>query len=325
MPRKTAVLYSLCLCIAVCLFLSLGCTAPGAESLGSVSEPDENGFRTCVYKDVKRKFLLYIPENASKGAPLLFMLHGYGDAADVFADTTGMAAAANARGYAVVYPQGLGDPSDKTSAACWNFDGKKDGNDDVGFLTALAHYLQSTYGFNKKATFVTGFSNGAFMTYRLAGDAPKTFRAVASVSGTMGMTTWKERMGKAGAAILQITGTKDDLVGRARSARRRGGDRLLEGGKRPWRRGNRTAFPADVAFALRQRKARQSALEYRDRKRAARLAAGVVFRRRRQRGHTGFLRRGTGHKIEAKKRAQITNPHLRSARTVVILLGYVIL
>lgn len=212
MPRKTAVLYSLCLCIAVCLFLSLGCTAPGAESLGSVSEPDENGFRTCVYKDVKRKFLLYIPENASKGAPLLFMLHGYGDAADVFADTTGMAAAANARGYAVVYPQGQGDPSDKTSAACWNFDGKKDGNDDVGFLTALARYLQSTYGFDKKATFVTGFSNGAFMTYRLAGDAPKTFRAVASVSGTMGMTTWKERMGKAGAAILQITGTKDDLV-----------------------------------------------------------------------------------------------------------------
>lgn len=211
MVRKPAAIFTLCACIAVCALLALGCAAPGADALSSVSEPDENGYYTCEYNGVKRKFLLFAPD-AQKGAPLLIMLHGYGDAADVFAETTGMASAANARGYAVVYPQGLRDPSDKTSAACWNYDGKAEGNDDVGFLSALARYLQRTYGFDKKAAFVTGFSNGAFMTYRLAHDAQDTFRAVASVSGTMGMTTWKERMGKAGAAILQITGTKDDLV-----------------------------------------------------------------------------------------------------------------
>ncbi len=211
MVRKPAAIFTLCACIAVCALLALGCAAPGADALSSVSEPDENGYYTCEYNGVKRKFLLFAPD-AQKGAPLLIMLHGYGDAADVFAETTGMASAANARGYAVVYPQGLRDPSDKTSAACWNYDGKAEGNDDVGFLSALARYLQRTYGFDKKAAFVTGFSNGAFMTYRLAHDAQDTFRAVASVSGTMGMTTWKERDAKACAAVLQITGTKDDLV-----------------------------------------------------------------------------------------------------------------
>lgn len=171
-----------------------------------------DGMYSCVYDGVERKFLLFMPSASMQGAPLMFMLHGYSGSPASFAESTGMNETAEEYGFAVVYPQGRRDPGDSTGGNGWNSGLKSTGNDDVGFLAALANYLTETYGFEKDAVFAAGFSNGAFMMYRLATKASDTFKAVASVSGAMSGGAWEERSKKASIGILQINGTDDEVI-----------------------------------------------------------------------------------------------------------------
>ena len=189
-----------------------GLPAPEASAspLSNVSLGGD-GYYTCDYNGEKRKFILYVPESAGEGAPLVLMMHGYAGTSKSFMQDTGMNAAADKYGYAVAYPQGIPDKESK-GGACWNSGLKSSGNDDIGFLVSLAKYLQRTYGFSEKHTFAAGLSNGAFMSYKLACGASKTFRAVASVAGTMSRGAWEQRRGAASVGILQINGTKDEAV-----------------------------------------------------------------------------------------------------------------
>jgi polyhydroxybutyrate depolymerase len=196
------------------LIMLFGCSASQktAYALTNVSEPDDNGYIKCDYNGIERKFILYTPEAIGENAPLVFMLHGYSGSAKSFMNNTGMNTVAEKYGYAVVYPQGIPDKANSTGGACWNSGLTNSANDDAGFLVALAGFLQQTYGFNKNETFAAGFSNGAFMMYKLAVQAPDTFRAVASVSGSMSGGAWEARKDSTSVGILQINGTDDSVV-----------------------------------------------------------------------------------------------------------------
>jgi poly(3-hydroxybutyrate) depolymerase len=193
------------------LFLLVGCGTT-ASAISQVSEPDENGYITCDYNGVIRKFVLYVPEVIEENTPLVFMLHGYSGNSKSFMNDTGMNSEAEKFGFAVVYPQGIPDKANSTGGACWNSGLTNAANDDTGFLVALAEFLQQTYGFNSASTFAAGFSNGAFMMYKLAVTAPETFRTVASVSGAMSGGAWDERKTSTSVGILQINGTEDSVV-----------------------------------------------------------------------------------------------------------------
>ena len=189
-----------------------GCSAtPRVTALADVTEPNDEGYYQCLYGDVVREFTLYVPDGAGENSPLIFMLHGYGDSSNKFAASTGMNVQADKYGFVVVYPQGIQSPLDKTGASGWNNGLDKNGNDDAGFLISLAQYLQKTYGYSKKYTFVSGFSNGAFMAYTLAASAPSTFSAVASVAGTMNASAWEVKT-NVPLSVLQINGTRDEMV-----------------------------------------------------------------------------------------------------------------
>lgn len=193
--------------------LILGCGVQETVAvITDVSQPNGDGYYTCDYNGIERKYMLYTPEGVGENSPLVFMLHGYLSNSKNFMDYTDMNTAAEKYGYAVVYPQGIRDPANSTGGACWNSGLTDSGNDDAGFLVALARYLQQTYGFNSSGTFAAGFSNGAFMMYKLACEAPDTFRAVASVAGAMSGGAWNERSDSASIGILQINGTNDSVV-----------------------------------------------------------------------------------------------------------------
>lgn len=203
---------------------------------------------TCTYCGNKRSFILCLPENAggelqtnasianfggglqtnasvansggglqtnasvSNPTPtsLILMLHGYGSNGESFQLQTHFDGQAAAHGYAVAYVDGTGDPEDKTSAAGWNSGIKDSPKDDIGFLSSLASALQEKYGFSDKV-FAAGFSNGAFMIHRLALETEK-FTAVASVAGFCPLKVWENRPEQIKTGILQINGTKDDVV-----------------------------------------------------------------------------------------------------------------
>ena len=102
-----------------------------------------------------------------KNSPVVFMLHGYGSNAENFKELTHFEKEALPRGYSVVYVS--------SSAAGWGSGAGLDKSDDVKALCQLAKKLQKEFHFDKKRTYVAGFSNGGFMSHRIAVQGKGTF------------------------------------------------------------------------------------------------------------------------------------------------------
>ena len=169
--------------------------------------------------EVDRRYLIYRPKDLPDNAPLVFFLHGYrGDARGYM--ELGMNRVADTNGFAVCYPQG---EKDRKGIPHWNARLKISKVDDIGFLSALAVYLQSTYKLDPKKTFACGISNGGFMSYTLVAEKPEVFKAAASVIGTMSGFTWKHRDQIKPVPILQISGLNDEIVPYDGSMSPRGG------------------------------------------------------------------------------------------------------
>jgi polyhydroxybutyrate depolymerase len=129
----------------------------------------------------ERNYLLHVPPSydAQTPVPLLLMLHGRGGDGERISALTGFSKMADEKNFIVLYPDGLDNQ--------WNYTRDVPGynnmtQDDTGFLLALLDEVSSQYSIDEKRIYVAGFSNGGFMTQRLACDAPERFAAFASVS-----------------------------------------------------------------------------------------------------------------------------------------------
>lgn len=198
----TAVLTVILLCFAGCFSTRY--------SLENISETTPNHF-VCIHDGVKHDFIVDTPENG-EGSSLVIMLPGSGGTAESFRQSTLFHETACPNGYTVVYVTGAPNPKDSSSATSWNHNGRKDSNDDVGFLKTLALFIQDKYHTDPNRCFAAGFSNGAFMCHRLALEASDTFSAVISVAGTISDNTWNSRPKDCKASLLQIAGEKDDVI-----------------------------------------------------------------------------------------------------------------
>ncbi|MBU1020621.1 MAG: prolyl oligopeptidase family serine peptidase, partial [Firmicutes bacterium] len=78
--------------------------------------------------------------------------------------------------------------------------------------TSLVKSLQKEYQLHQNNTFVTGISNGGFMTYSLALHTPSLFAAYAPVIGTMSGKDWMERTYQNPVPIIHICGLDDEVV-----------------------------------------------------------------------------------------------------------------
>jgi polyhydroxybutyrate depolymerase len=124
--------------------------------------------------------------------PLVVMLHGAGGSASWAAGETGWSAKANLEGFIVVYPEAIPPRPDKpskflTNPQRWNdgspFDRGSPEPDDVLFLRTLIESLASHRLVDARRIFVTGFSNGAGMTFRIAAALADRIAAIAPVAG----------------------------------------------------------------------------------------------------------------------------------------------
>ena len=149
------------------------------------------------------EYIVELPEDA-KNVPVVFMLHGYGSNATNFKQDTHFEEEALPRGYAVVYVSSL--------SAGWSSGAGLDKSDDVKALCQLAKKLQKEFHFDKDRMYVAGFSNGGFMSHRLAVQGKGTFSACISVAGDMSKSVWIRRKAKTKISFFQITGEKDDAV-----------------------------------------------------------------------------------------------------------------
>jgi polyhydroxybutyrate depolymerase len=161
-----------------------------------------------IVDGLKREFITYLPGDINKTdkLPVIISLHGrLGTAAGQmkFADFKPIA---DREKIIIVCPQGI-DHS-------WN-DGRgtpanTKGINDVKFIDQLITYITSTYNADAGRIYVTGMSNGGFMTSRLACELNNRIAAIAVVAASM-----DEDMGyqpSKSIPAMYIQGTKDPLV-----------------------------------------------------------------------------------------------------------------
>lgn len=153
----------------------------------------------------------YLLTRASEEEPLptIVVLHGGGGSAKQMRRYAGFDDVAGARGFNVVYPDGVDSH--------WN-DGRetevstahREGVDDVGFLDALVTELVESGVALDGEVFVTGISNGGMMTVRAACELSSRLRGAAVVAGNQpaSMACLPENP----LAISFLHGTADPLV-----------------------------------------------------------------------------------------------------------------
>ncbi|MEX2205699.1 MAG: PHB depolymerase family esterase, partial [Myxococcota bacterium] len=118
--------------------------------------------------------------------PLLFAFHGGGGNASGFQAYAGLDAPADARGFAVVYPNGSGRFAKRLLT--WNAGdccayAQQHEADDVGFALAILADLARDLPLDRTRVYATGHSNGGMMSYRLAAEAATRIAAIAPVAG----------------------------------------------------------------------------------------------------------------------------------------------
>ncbi len=133
-----------------------------------------------------RSYILFPAEEKSTSAerpPLIVMLHGCGQSADQFAETTRMANRAAASGCWLVFPE----QSDRSHAGrCWQWFEPEHQRRDAGepaILAGLAKSIARRFKLDTKRLFVAGLSAGGAMAVVLGRTYPDVFRGVAAYAG----------------------------------------------------------------------------------------------------------------------------------------------
>ncbi|CPR11982.1 LpqC protein [Mycobacterium bohemicum DSM 44277] len=190
-------------CAAICAAspaLLAGC---GARHVSASSARDIAG--TFRADGMDRTYRLHVPPGNPVG--LVLSLHGGGGTGVGQQGLTDFDAVADAHALLVAYPDGYdkswadgrgASPADRRHV------------DDAGFLVALAGRLATDYGVPAGHVFVTGMSNGAFMSNRLACEHADAFAAVAAVAGTLGAGVGCNPSRPV--SVLAAHGTADPLV-----------------------------------------------------------------------------------------------------------------
>lgn len=131
---------------------------------------------------LKRTFLVHLaPSYGKQPQPLIIGYHGYSWTVQLMERNTRLNTEADSAGFVVVYPQGVDSPPS------WNAGvgayGPTGDADDIQFTRDLLSYMEKNYCVDAHRVYITGFSLGGGMAYRVACTLSDQIAAVATVSG----------------------------------------------------------------------------------------------------------------------------------------------
>ena len=131
---------------------------------------------------LKRTFLVHLaPSYGSQLQPIVINYHGYDNTAQRTAQHTNMGAEADKAGFILVFPQAVDSPP-SWDAGIGHY-GPTGDADDVQFTRDLISYLENNYCVDTHRIYVTGYSEGGGMVYRLACELSQQVAAFATVEG----------------------------------------------------------------------------------------------------------------------------------------------
>lgn len=164
---------------------------------------------------IKRDFLIHLPQSysESEALPLIIALHGGGGNAKDMEKLTedGFNKLADDENFIVVYPDGIGRHWNDGRNLSFYYTQKENIN-DVKFISELIDYMVEKYNVNPLRVYVTGMSNGALMTYRLAYELSNKIAAVAPVDGSIPLNIYLNETPTAPIPVLMINNVADPIL-----------------------------------------------------------------------------------------------------------------
>ena len=166
-----------------------------------------------------RSWIVYAPSryDPTTPTPVVVLLHGRPSNGGGMAFLTGMNGVAENHNFIVVYPDGIDNEWNAQfdiSASDISLTGRRSTlpQDDVGFLRTLMGDLAQDFNIDRNRLYLGGFSNGSFMTYRMACSAGDTFAAFAAVSAGLYIELARYCRRSDPTPILIMNGTADPSV-----------------------------------------------------------------------------------------------------------------
>ena len=159
----------------------------------------------------QRNYMVYLPDNYTDtfNFPLVIYLHSYGWNAQQGMNYTLLNQVADTSGFIVVSPGAI---TNWNSGVGDNPRWQTPNVNDVGFISALIDTVSSLYGINPERIYACGYSNGGFMSYKLACQLSDRIAAIASVGGVISTNTLANCNPARSMPVLQIHGTEDSWV-----------------------------------------------------------------------------------------------------------------
>lgn len=146
--------------------------------------------------DLERHYLIHLPKvyDGKKPMPVVIMFHGGGGVARAAMKETHWTDKADQAGFLAVFPEGSApDPTKRgnfrTNPQGWNdgsgrFHAGEKNIDDVAFAKALLDDLSARFNVDRRRMYLTGFSNGSSLTYRLGVELADRIAAIAPVASS---------------------------------------------------------------------------------------------------------------------------------------------
>ena len=142
-----------------------------------------------------RHFIVHVPPtfNSKRKLPVVIMLHGAGGTGQQAMEQTGWDRKADGENFIAAFPDGVAEhpqlpASFLLNPQTWNdgfgrhASGKRN-DSDVEFIAYIIETLNTRYDADPKRIYLTGFSNGASMTFRLGAELSRQLAAIAPVAG----------------------------------------------------------------------------------------------------------------------------------------------
>lgn len=153
---------------------------------------------TTNHDGLKRFYYVYVPSGyeIGKDMPVVVTLHGGGGTPKTMPEVTKMNEVAEEYNFIVVYPGGTNKVlKTAESGLYWNSatlgtaplanEFQSDQVDDVGFIELMLQELENNFSIDTKRIYVTGISNGGFMSYHLAAELEDKIAAIAPVAAVV--------------------------------------------------------------------------------------------------------------------------------------------
>ncbi len=143
--------------------------------------------------------------------PLLLALHGYSGYASMMDDFFGIPSRVNTKAFALILADGTPDDDgnrfwNATGFCCGRTEAKPD---DVAYISGLVEEAKTFATIDR--TYLMGYSNGGFMSYRLACESLPGLAGIASVAGSS-FDDPAHCDGATPVSVLQVHGDEDDVI-----------------------------------------------------------------------------------------------------------------